>query len=207
MMQGVHGKKSSVKGNLLKQLFILGMEVDYKPGRELQRVKEIKNISPFGTIPFVIAKSSIALFLAELLDKVLREEESQPELFEFLFRSIQLLDLLEDGINNYPLIFLVQLTRYLGFAPVNNFTVSNQYFDMIAGNFVPIPPVHPWFLQNPESSFLSQVIGMTFSNLPEFIANQELRNKLLGSVLEYYGLHTGNKLNIKSLDVLREVLH
>jgi len=207
IMQGIHGKKSSVKGNLLKQLFLLEMEVDFKQGREIQRVKEIKNLSPFGSIPFGIVKSSQALFLAELLNKVLREEESRPDLFEFLFRSIQVLDLLEDGISNYHLLFLIQLTRYLGFAPINNFSASNQFFDMIAGKFVLSPPAHPWFLKNPESSVLAQLIGMSYQNSPEFKPDQGLRNILLDFVLEYYGLHLGNKLNLKSPEILKEILH
>ena len=207
IMQGIHGKKSSVKGNLLRQLFLLEMEVDYKPGRELQRVKEIKNISPFKSIPFGIVKSSQALFLAELLEKVLREEESRPDLFEFLFRSIQVLDLLEDGISNYHLLFLIQLTRFLGFAPSNNYSASNQFFDMIAGNFVLSPPAHSWFLKNRESSVLDQLIIMSYQNLAEFKPDQGLRNILLDFLLEYYGLHLGNKLNLKSLEILREILH
>lgn len=207
IVQGIHGRKSSVKGNLLKQLFLLEMEVDYKPGRELQRVKEIKNISPFGSIPFGIVKSSQALFLSELLEKVLREEESRPELFEFLFRSIQILDLLEDGVNNFHLLFLIQLTRYLGFGPSNNYSTSNQFFDMIAGNFVLLPPPHPWFLQNRESLVLAQLIGMNYQNSAEFKPDQGLRNTLLDFVLEYYGLHIGNKLNLKSLKIFREILH
>ena len=207
IMQGIHGKRTSVKGNLLKQLFLLEMEVDYKPGRELQRVKEIKNISPFGSIPFGIVKSSQALFLAEVLEKVLREEESRPDLFGFLFRSIQVLDLLEDGINNFHLIFLIQLTRYLGFGPSNNYSESNQFFDMIAGKFVLSLPAHPWFLQNRESLVLVQLIGMSYQNSAEFKPDQVLRNFLLDFVLEYYGLHLGNKLNLKSLEIFREILH
>ena len=207
IMQGIRGKKSSVKGNLLKQLFLLEMEVDFKPGRELQRVKEIKNISPFGSIPFGIAKSSLALFLAELLEKVLREEESRPDLFEFLFRSIQMLDLMEDGINNFHLIFLIQLTRFLGFSPTNNYSPSNQFFDMIAGNFVVSPPAHPWFIKNNESLVFSQLIGISYQNSSEFKPDQGLRSILIDFVLEYYGLHLGNKLNLKSLEILREVLH
>ena len=207
IMQGIHGKKSSVKGNLLKQLFLLEMEIDYKPGRELQRVKEIKNLSPFGSIPFGIVKSSLALFLAEILEKVLREEESRPDLFEFLFRSIQVLDLMEDGVNNFHLLFLIQLTRFLGFAPANNFSASNQFFDMVAGNFVLSSPTHSWFLKNRESEILAQLIGMNYQNLAKFKPDQGLRNIWLDFILEYYGLHLGNKLNLKSLEVLRETLH
>jgi len=207
IMQGIHGKKSAVKGNLLKQLFLLEMEVDYKPGRELQRVKEIKNLFPFGSIPFGIVKSSQALFLAEFLNKVLREEESRPDLFEFLFRSVQILDLLEDGISNYHLLFLIQLTRYLGFAPTNNHSASNQFFDMIAGKFVFSPPLHPWFLAPTESLQLAQIIGMGYQNSPEFKPDQGLRSILLDFVLDYYGLHLGNQLNLKSLEILKEILH
>ena len=207
IMQGIHGKKSLVKGNLLQQLFLLEMEVDYKPGRELQRVKEVKNISPFKSIPFMIVKSSQALFLAELLDKVLHEEESGTDLFEFLFRSVQVLDLLEEGVNNFHLLFLIQLTRFMGFAPTNNYSATNQYFDMIAGNFAFSPPSHLWVLKNHESSVLSQLLGMNYQNLTEFKPDKELRNTLLDFVLEYYGLHLGNKLNLKSLKILREILN
>lgn len=207
IMQGIHGKKSSVKGNLLRQLFLLELEVDYKPGRELQRVKEIKNLSPFASIPFGIVKSSLALFLSELLDKVLREEESRPDLFDFLFHSIQVLDLMEEGVSNFHLLFLIQLTRFLGFAPTNNYSKSNQYFDMIAGNFILLPPAHQWFLKNPETEALDQLIKLNYQNSIKFKLDRVLRTILLDFILEYYGLHLGTKLNLKSLDILKEVLN
>jgi len=207
IMQGIHRKKSSVKANLLSQLSLLEMEIDYKPGRELQRVREVKNISPFSTIPYGIAKSTQAIFLAELLHKVLREEESRPDLFEFLFHSIELLDLMVEGVNNYHLLFLIQLARYLGFAPTNNYSESNPVFDMMAGRFVAAPPLHPWFLKDIESSTLSTLLGLNYQNSLEFKPDMVLRSILLNFVLEYYGLHLGNKLHLKSLDILIEILH
>jgi DNA repair protein RecO (recombination protein O) len=207
IMQGIHRKKSSVKANLLSQLSLLEMEVDYKPGRELQRVREVKNISPFSTIPYGIAKSTQAIFLAELLHKVLREEESRPDLFEFLFHSIELLDLMDEGVNNYHLLFLIQLARYMGFAPTNNYSENNPVFDMMAGRFVAVPPHHPWFLKDIESSTLSTLLGLNYQNSLEFKPDMGLRSILLNFVLEYYGLHLGNKLHLKSLEILREILH
>jgi len=207
ILQGIRGKKSTVKANLLSQLSLIEMEVDYKPGRELQRVRELKNISPFGSIPYQITKSSQALFLAELLFKVLKEEESHPELYDFLFRSIQVLDLMEDGTSNYHLLFLIQLTRYLGFSPTNNYSESNQFFDMIAGKFVLLPPDHPWYLKNLESSQLSRLLSMNYQNSNGFKPDKGLRNLLLQTLLDYYGLHLGNKLNLKSLEIIKEILH
>ena len=207
ILQGIHGKKSSVKANLLRQLSLLEMEVDFKQGRELQRVRELKIGTPFIALPYEIAKSSQAMFLSELLHKVLREEESRPELFEFLYHSIQVLDLMEEGIANFHLIFLLQLTRYLGFAPTNNYSVSNNYFDMMAGKFTVFPPEHPWFVKSPESGLLSQLFGLNYKSAAEFKPDQSFRQNILTLILEYYGLHIGNKLNIKSLEVLRLILH
>jgi DNA repair protein RecO (recombination protein O) len=207
IMQGIHGKKSAVKANLLKQLFLLEMEVDYKQGRELQRVKEVKNISPFVAIPFGIVKSSLAIFLSELLEKVLHEEESRHDLFEFLFRSIQVLDIMEDGVGNFHLLFLIQLTRFLGFAPSNNHSELNQFFDMMAGNFVSSPPDHPWFLKDHQSEMLARLIGTSYQQSSEITMDRESRNTWLDIIVEYYGLHMGNKLKLKSLDILREISH
>ena len=207
IMQGIHGKKSAVKANLLRQLSLLEMEVDFKHGRELQRAREIRNILPFGSIPYEIPKSTQAIFLSELLNKVLREEESRPELFNFLFHSIEMLDLLEESVANFHLIFLLQLSRYLGFAPTNNYSPANQFFDMIAGKFVLTPPDHPWILKNPESSVLAKLLNMGYQNLSEFKPVQGLRDVFLNFIIEYYGLHLGNKLNMKSLEILRLILH
>jgi DNA repair protein RecO (recombination protein O) len=207
IIQGIHGKRSSVKANLLRQLSLLEMEVDYKPGRELQRVREVRNNYPFGSIPYGIVKSSLALFLAELLYKVIREEESRHNLFEFLISSIQVLDLMEEGVNNFHLLFLIQLTRYLGFAPSNNYSASDPYFDMIGGKFVSSTPPHPWYLIHSESTLLAQLLEMGYQNLTEFKTELQLRNQLLTSVLNYYGIHLGNNLNLKSLEIIKEVLH
>ncbi len=207
IMQGIHRKKSSVKANLLSQLSLLEMEVDFKPGRELQRVREVKSCFLFGSIPYLISKSTQAFFIADLLYKVLREEESRPDLFEFLFHSIQVLDLMEDGTGNFHLLFMIQLTRFLGFAPTNNYSETNQVFDMIAGKFTPLPPDHPWFLKKRESSVLSLLLGMNYQNSQEFKPDQALRGEVLNFLLDYFGLHLGNKLNLKSLEILREILH
>lgn len=207
ILQGIHGKKTSVTGKLIRQLFLLELEVDHQPNRELQRVREIRNIMPYGSIPFEIAKSSQAIFLSEVLNQVLREEEPNPELFHFLFRSLQILDLLKDGVNNFHLIFLLQLTRYLGFEPTNNYSESNAIFDLMGGKFVSNRPNHPWILIKEESAAFSLLLTLNYEKGADFKPNQELREAILNSIINFYGLHIGNKLHLKSLEVLREILH
>lgn len=207
LVQGIRSKKSPVKGNSLQALFLVEIEIYYKQGRELHRIKELKNTFPFCSIPFDIAKSTQAIFLAEILNKVLREEESRPELFEFLFYSIRFLDLLSEGISNFHLIFLVQLSRYLGFGPTNNFSVEMPYYDLMAGIFVPTIPPYPHYLNKEESSIFADLLSMSYEKAPEFKISQAVRNTLPERILEYFSLHLGSNINIKSLDILRQILH
>ena len=207
LMQGIRARKSKVKGNHLQALFLVELEVYYKPGRDLQRIRELKNAGPFSSIPFEITKSTQAIFLAEILNKVLREEESRPELFEFLFYSIQILDLLTEGISNFHLIFLVQFSRFLGFGPTNNFSDEVPYYDLMAGIFVSITPSHPHFLNKKESSVFSILLSMSYEKSAELRFDQAIRNILPERILEYFSLHIGTNLNLKSLDILREIFH
>lgn len=207
LIQGMRSKKSAVKVNHLQALFLVELEVYYKPGGDLHRIKELKNIYPFSSIPFEIAKSTQAIFLSEILNKVLQEEESHPELFEFLYYSIQTLDLLNEGVAYFHLIFLVQLSRYLGFGPTNNFSEELPYFDLMAGAFVPTIPPHPHYMKKEESSALALLLSITYPKATECRIDQAIRNILPERMLEYYSLHLGSRINIKSLDILREILH
>jgi DNA repair protein RecO (recombination protein O) len=188
-------------------MFLVELEIYYKPGRDLQHIKELKNAYPFSSIPFNITKSTQAIFLAEVLNKVLREEESHPALFEFLFYSIQVLDLLNEGIANFSLIFLVQLSRFLGFGPTNNFSKDAAFYDLMAGVFVTAIPSHPHYLNNEESSVFSALLNMTYENAAKFHIDPEIRNILPVRMLEYFSLHLGSKITSKSLEILREIFH
>jgi DNA repair protein RecO (recombination protein O) len=203
--QGIRSKKSLVKGSYLQSLFLVEIEFYYKPGRDLQRMKEIKNLIPFASLPFEITKSTQAIFIAEILNKVLREEESQVALFEYLFNSIRLLDMLEEGIANFYLVFLVQFSRFLGFGPTNNFSEETPYYDMMAGIFVALPPGHPQYLNKEESTVFSRLLTMTFQNLTELTLEKSIRRSLPERLVEYFSIHTGTNLNIKSLDIIREI--
>jgi DNA repair protein RecO (recombination protein O) len=207
LLHGTRARRSLVKSNQLQILYLVDLEIYHKPGRDLQRIKELKNAYPFSSIPFEITKSTQAIFLAEILNKVLREEESHPQLFEFLFYSIQVLDLLNEGIANFYLIFLIQLSRFLGFGPTNNFTIDAPYYDLMAGGFVPTVPSYPHYLNREESMIFSSLLNMSYEKAAEIRIDLAIRNVLPERILDYFSLHLGSSISSKSLDILREILH
>lgn len=205
ILQGIHGKKSSGKANLLQPLFQLDIEVDHRNGRELQRAREIRIKHPYRSIPFDIIKSSQAMFIAEILFRVLKEEEARPELYKFLSNSFQIFDLMEEGAANFHLAFLIQLTRYLGFSPENNFSDLQLFFDMVAGNFSDTKPQHPYYLDSAESRIFSEIMNRSYEDIGQLSLDSARRKLFLLKIVDYYSLHLGIRLQLKSLDVLQEL--
>ncbi len=209
ILNSVRNKKSKNKAVYLQPLSLVEINAFYKEKKGLQQVKSIQLETPFISIPFNINKSSIAFFIAELLYKSIKEEEPNIKLFEFLHNSIQILDLKIDNYVNFHLIFLAHLCKHLGFQPqANNFNVStNCFFDLQEGCFIRHPPQHQAFISPPISNVFRKVFGINFDDLESLTVNSEQRKLLLNTFLDYYNLHLSNFDNLKSIDILEEVLN
>jgi len=207
IVQGVRGKKSRTKANIFQALFLLDMEVYNKPKRDLQRAKEIQIAHIFTSLPYDLRKSTLAIFIAEILYKTIQEEEPNSDLFNYLFNSIQMLDYKDKGIANFHIYFLIHLSKYLGFFPSNNYTEKECYFDLKLGRFVQLKPMHLLFLEDDLSKIFHHLLEFSENQHEDIQMTYKQRIELLEKIIEYYGLHNEGISNIKSLEVLKEVFH
>lgn len=207
IINGVHSKKAKIKANILQPLFLLNMEVYYKPKNDLQRVKEVYNDFVFSSLPYDIRKSTLAIFIAEILYKVIQEHEPNNELFNYLYNSIQVLELKENGISNFHLYFLLHLTKHLGFFPNNNYNEQNCYFDIKQGRFVQIKPISNQGLDPESSRYLYQLLKFSENQHEDLKIPYNIRLNLLEHIVEYFILHNEGIHSIKSLSILKEVFH
>lgn len=178
--------------------------VGAKSNGSFHRIKEAKRAIVSTNIFTDVYKSTISLFIAELIYKVVKEDEANPLLFDFLFHSVKLLDILEGGKANFHLFFTLQLTKYLGFYPRDNYE-KDFYFDMKSGNFVIIRPSHSFHMDRDESMLLWQVIHTTSSSLEEIKSSGRHRSTLLEKLITYIGLHHDTQYRIRSLEYLKEI--
>jgi len=205
IIKGVRSRKSGIRISYLQPLSLLEMEVYYEPKRELQRIKEARiNPSHHGISSHII-KSTLALFLADVLYKTLHEEEPNHPLFSFIWHSVELLDVETKGLANFHLAFLMQYSRYLGFFPRNNYSESTPYFDLKNGLFTSSIPHHTYFTNLHESRLFNKIISLQYERLEDLSTDHETRYFLLLKIIEYFKLHTGKATNIKSLDVLKGI--
>lgn len=196
------GKQSGLKRALFQPLSILSIQADHKGSRQLQRLKDATTTYPFSSVPFDVIKSSIALFLAEVLYRSLRDTERNPDLFEFMSRSIQWLDLGDKGLANFHLVFLIKLTRYLGFYPNLENRREGWFFDLQGGVFVPNCPPHTAWLGPADALAFSRLMRINYDNMDTFGFEHGQRVRILRLMLDYYRLHLIEFPQIKSLDVL-----
>ena len=202
MVHGVRKKKSKFSASLFQPLQILSLEINYKTKSNLHNIKDISLSEGVQNIHSNIIKSSIAFFLAELVSKTVREEEENENLFRFLHNSIVFLEAAEDTeISNFHLIFLIGLSRYLGFYPNNS---DMPYFNTLTGNFEQAYNTQYCF-NDIESSVLKQLLEQNYSNSQNLNINKECRQSLLVGILKFYHIHLPEMGEIKSLDVLKMV--
>lgn len=205
MVKGVRSKKGRHKAVALQPLSLVEVVANYKPGNQLQTLREIRLSKPFSTIPFDEIKRTMALFLTEILYKTIREEEGNPDLYTFLSTSIEVLDA-EDQCNNFHLWFLMRLTQYLGFSPISDEQEEVQFFDLREGAFGQHKPLHDDFLEGPSCLLFQRILGTKFAVISELEVSNVQRREILQKIILYFRLHLEGMQEIKSHQVLETVL-
>ena len=199
----------SVKGKIKKQLFqpltLLEIESDLRPKLQLQKLSDVRLASPFSSIPFDSNKLSISLFIAEFLYYALRSEQHNEPLFDYIVNSIQWLDAQTDRFANFHLVFLMRLSRFLGFYPNLDHYQTGDYFDLRESVFLSTPPVHRDFLHPQEAEKIQLMMRMDFPTMHLFRMSHQERNRLLEVSLIYYRLHLPDFPELKSVSVLQEL--
>jgi len=205
LIRSVRNKKSKMKAGIFQPLSVLEFVAYYKKKSNLQTIKEITNCFQFNGISCDIRKSSIAIFIAEILNKSIREEEENKSLFYFLFSAVQSLDKKEGRISEFHLCFMIELSRYLGFYPNNNFDEKNRIFNLYDGQFQQYHPEHPYFMDKEASEQFSELIETFDLNKNQTVIPLIIRKELMNKILDYYRIHLNGFKDIKTLDVLEEV--
>ncbi len=207
IVNSVRTQKPKHNAVFFQALTMLNMVVYEREQKDIQRIKEYQAIKVFQSIPFDIYKSSIALFITEVLDKTIKEEESNPALFNFLFHLIDYLEETEQGLGKLPVFFLLELSKYLGFYPNNNYTEELHTFDLQEGSFTYSLAENNTLLMDKEASqLLHSLLNLDQAAFFDAPIERNKRRQLLRWLIRYYGLHTSNFDSLKSLEVLEAVL-
>ncbi|WP_299520735.1 DNA repair protein RecO [Winogradskyella sp.] len=205
ILRGVlKSKKSHTKTVYFQVLSQLQIVEDFKPNRQLQNMKEVKPNYIYKSLHSNVYKSAIVLFLSEILSVVLREEEKNEALYNYIQTALQYLDS-EEQYSNFHLLFLLKLTRYLGFQP-ETLNIDYPYFNLESGIFE-VSPSGIYSIKDENLTLLKQLLGINFDELNTIKINAKRRQDFLNMLLYYFELHLDGFKKPKSLQVLNDVFH
>jgi DNA repair protein RecO (recombination protein O) len=196
IVNGVRSSKSKTNRIALFQpLTLLDMVVYHKSKDDtIHRISELKCYAPFFTIPFDVLKSGLALFMTEILGKTLREEENNEPLFRFIEESVMQLDQADRHFENFHIQFLMQLAHFLGFGVENIADLERELKDN----------------HYPNSSDAQEHRAAELLLLGDYgqaiSLDRTRRINILEKLIFFYKIHMDNLGEIRSLEVLREVL-
>jgi DNA repair protein RecO (recombination protein O) len=199
------GKTTRVPRSLFHPLSVVELEVEHQNLREIQRLKEARLSFPLPSIQSNPVKSTICIFLAELIGKVASDRQSDQRLFDFVLQSIRILEVMEKDYANFHLVFMVGLSRFLGFYPDSGGYRPGMYFDLQNGVFVAYKPASVQFLNPDESRVFFNLLRMNYENMALFAFSRHERKDIIYRILEYYRIHLNRLPEIKSLEILHEV--
>lgn len=200
IVNGVRTAKKTNKAVLFQPLNFLDVVVYYKENKSLLHLKEYQFNFLYQSLPFHIVKSSIAIFMLEVVEHLLKEEESNEELYDFLKKTFVSLDHLQNDFAHFHLHFLVDLMHFIGINPQGKHSTKTPHFNLKEGVFTA-----EW----QSFQFLQGKTAMLFSALlwQETIYTTKAERKiLLENLLQYYQIHIEGFRKIKSLSVLESVL-
>ncbi len=194
---------SKVRASGVLPLSLVDVELIIKQNKELHQLTEAKCYYVSNGLSHSISKLSIAQFLNEILIKTLKEQGANEHLFEFIETCIKYLNDSEENYVNLHLYFLSELSKYLGFEPQNNYSASLCYFDCREGKFSGLSLTMPLGLNASDSKLFSEFLKI---NSLKVNIDHLQRKILLEILLAYYKLHIPAFNEMRSLEVLREIL-
>ena len=187
MVNGVRSKSPRTNIALYQPLTLLDLVVYHRENANILRIKEVRCAHQYVSLSTDIKKSTQALFLNEMINKAVKEQSHAVEICSFLFDSFEVLDRLPGNCENFHLVFLIKLSRFLGFGP-------HHPHELLTG--FSLDAKDELVLQQLLQADYAEVIPMTYLQ----------RKNLLDLLLRFYNSHIENLGEMRSVQVLREVL-
>ena len=182
MVQGIRSKRGrGNKAALLQPMFLVEFEGVEQPHAQMHRIREMRSLRPLMSVPFDVRKSTISMFMAEVLYRLIREVEA-----------------------NEPLWFLVRLSAYLGFYPGNEY-IENGCFDIRGGLFTPSMPAHRIGMNEACARLLGTLMECEADALAEIPLSRARRTEFMEAMLSFFGYHFDSIHSVRSISILREV--
>ena len=205
LVKGVFSsKKAKIKPAYFQPLSLLQLEIDYKNNRDLHYIKNVRLQQAYSALHTDILKSTVVIFLAEILTMVLKEEAPNESLYTYIETALLWFDTVDcNSIFHHQ--FLMGLTKYVGVSPeLSNPTLP--FFNLEAGLYQ-AKSSGRYCISGSKLTLFNSILGMEFDNYKIEPMNSAQKQELLNMILLYFKLHLQGFKSPKSLVILNQVFN
>ncbi len=195
-------KRKHKKGQIIGPLSVLDITYFKRKDSDLAKISQVDLNIIFKSIPTNPIKQSLIFFINEVLVNSIQEEEYNPQLYQFLKQTVQIIDHKEE-LGNFAVKFLMALLIHLGYYP--DVQENGTFFDFMDGKITKNEPNHPYYLGPVSTKFLITLMSTPLKENGEKIP-QMIKKDILNGLLDYYKIKIDGFKPLKSLDVLETVL-
>lgn len=203
MVFGFGGKNKSKMG-AFHPMALLDVVYTYRLERQIQKLTEYKPSPSLADCTTDLRKSTLLMFLAEVIGKSIREEAEDESQFNFIDTSIQILEQMENGLQFFHIAFMVKLSRYLGFFP-GPLSAEHLFFDLEQGHCTTFRPTHRHYISADEFKRIAFFADCQYNDLDKVQMSKDERDFMLETILTWYGYRIPTMKEINSYDILHEV--
>lgn len=204
LLRGIlSSKRGKVRKSYFQPLSQLQIIANHNKKGALNRISEVRIMHPYYSVYSDVYKQAIVFFLAEVLQVSLKEEEENRDLYQFLEASFLWLDT-HDKTSNFHILFMLNLTRFLGFYPDIK-EVNLKYFDLDEGRFSKELVRGKNMLYGELLEEFKLLLGINFDTVEKVLLNSLKRQEILKVLIQYFELHLTGFRTPKSLEVLKTV--
>lgn len=208
IVQGVRvsTKKGAGKANYFQPGSVLELVVYHHDLKNLQRIKEFRWSYLYQQVFNNVVKNCVLLYMMELMQKCIKQPESNPDLFYFAEEALMQLDAADEKVvAGFPIYFALHLTSFFGFQMNNE--LHSSILDLQEGSFVTTYPQHAYYVDGIIAELIFELLKvMQPHEIPEVVMNHLQRRAVLEALETYYALHMSEFGKMKSLPVLQQVL-
>jgi len=204
IIKGVlNSKNKKFSKSYFLPLSIIDITYSIRKNKDLGYIVGARPAYIFSSLHVDLFKSSMIIFIGELLNSVLKESPgSNKRLFKYLEYSLIWFDKSPKEVN-FHLKVLIDLTKFIGFYP-NIKEESHKFFNLSLGTSVELKPIEN-YIKDPELKKFKELLGMTFEDLNSMKIDNLLRMKMLELMIDYYSLHLQMFKSPKSINIFNEV--
>ncbi|MDD2412352.1 MAG: DNA repair protein RecO [Bacteroidales bacterium] len=207
LVKGVYSKKSKNRISSLELLNLLEITAWKSSKSDLLTVRELDVWYHYQSISEDFNKKTIALFLAEFIHRTIQSPDADPQLYYFVENSLLFFDKMDKKYSDFHLRFLSHFTKYLGIIPQNDYSSQKPYFNILTASFYPIYGEDNYFFNDQSSFQLHKYLSTPLQDYLDYTFSLKERSVFLDDILRFYIYHLSHFHGLKSIRVLKSILH